>query len=232
MLIIAGLQRVSLIDYPDRIAASVFLAGCNLDCAYCHNRWMIREADVVPALSAEELLGWLGTRVGLLDGVCISGGEPTLQPELDGLLRAIKALGFEVKLDTNGLLPQRLDRLLDQELVDYVAMDIKAPLDARYAEVAGCPIKLESVRESMRLLRQYARAYEFRTTVGPQIDEQALVDIASVLIAADPWFLQVYRQAPGIPEPLRDLPALGADELQRIAERLRQWTPNVQVRGA
>jgi pyruvate-formate lyase-activating enzyme len=110
-------------------------------------------------------------------------------------------------------------------------MDIKAPLDARYAEVAGRAVRLETLSSSMHLLRAHAPAYEFRTTAGPQIDEQALIDIASALAATDPWFLQVYQEAPGIAEALQGQPALGGEELRRIAERLRQWTPNVQVRG-
>ncbi|MFH1086190.1 MAG: anaerobic ribonucleoside-triphosphate reductase activating protein, partial [Chloroflexota bacterium] len=231
MLKIAGLQRVTLLDYPDRIAATVFLAGCNLDCPYCHNRWMIRAEAVQPALSMEELLAWLATRVGRLDGVCVSGGEPTLNADLDDLLRAIKGLGFAVKLDTNGILPRRLDALLDQCLVDYVAMDIKAPLDERYSAVAGVPVEVGRLRESMRLVRQLAPDYEFRTTVGPQLDAQALEEIARALDGHDPWFLQPYLETPEIPPTLRGRPALGAEELARLVGRLRQWSPTVTVRG-
>ena len=237
MIKIAGLQKVSLIDYPERIAASVFLAGCNLDCAYCHNRWMIDASQVEPALATRELLGWLETRVGLLDGVCVSGGEPTLYEELPDLLWAIKRLGFEVKLDTNGLLPSRLDALLDRHLVDYVAMDIKAPLDSRYDVVAGRSVSLRAIRRSMGLVRDLAPAYEFRTTVGPDLDEEALIAIAQDALAAngtasdDPWYLQLYKEAPGIAASLRGASGMGEDALLRLAERLKQWAPKVQVRG-
>ena len=237
MINIAGLQKVSLIDYPDRIAASVFLAGCNLDCAYCHNRWMIDASLVEPALAVSELVSWLETRKGLLDGVCVSGGEPTLYRELPDLVRAIKEMEFEVKLDTNGLLPRRLDAILDQQLVDYVAMDIKAPLDERYGQVAGCQVDLEAIHESMSLLRRHAPAYEFRTTVGPELDEEALIAIARDGLAhdgkasEDNWFLQLYQEAPGIPAHLQGAPGMGADALDRMAERLRQWVPKVSVRG-
>jgi len=228
---IAGLQRVSLIDYPGYIAATVFLAGCNLNCGYCYNRWMINEANVPEALSTEELLGWLRTRVGRLDGVCISGGEPTIHEDLAQLLRAIKSLGFALKLDTNGTRPERLSALLDEGLLDYVAMDLKAPLDERYHRVAGCKVDLAAIRQSMSLLRKWGLAYEFRTTVGPLLDEEALKDIAREIEEAELWWLQPFVATPEVAPSLAGAKALDEASLRAIVKRLAATTPGVRLRG-
>jgi len=228
---IAGLQKVSLIDYPEHIAATVFLAGCNLNCGYCHNRWMLSEAKVTEALSVQAFLGWLETRVGLLDGVCITGGEPTIHRELRDLVHAIKALNLQVKLDTNGTHPDRLSLLLNDGALDFVAMDIKAPLDERYDEVAGCHVDLGAIRESMSLLRSRALNYEFRTTVGPSLDERALEEIAREMRGDEHWFLQTFERVPGLDPSLSDAPALTRDELVDIVGRLAHLMPAVRLRG-
>ena len=228
---IVGLQKVSLIDFPERVAATVFLAGCNLGCSYCHNRWMIHEADVIEAMSVADFLSWLETRVGLLDGVCISGGEPTLQPNLPSLLRPIKAMGFAIKLDTNGTFPDRLAILLDEGLVDYVAMDVKAPLDGRYSEVAGRQVNLAAIRQSMELLRSRAMAYEFRTTVAPCLDEEALEDIAREIRGDEIWCLQPFMPAPTVDPSLAGIEFLDAKALSDFAQRVAARVPGVCVRG-
>lgn len=227
---IAGLQRVSLIDYPRHIAASVFLAGCNLRCPYCHNRWMCDATNVEEAMAVEDFMAWLETRQGLLDGVCVSGGEPTLQAELPAFMREIKERRFEVKLDTNGTRPQMLGHLLDEGLADYVAMDVKAPLDARYRQMAGRPVKMEAIRESMELLRTRAPAYEFRTTVAPGLDEADLVDIAGALEGDDTWFLQVFRYTEEVDGALADAEALDEEALAKAVQRLKKVIPGVSLR--
>ena len=228
---IAGVQKVGLIDFPERVAATVFLAGCNLDCSYCHNRWMIHEADVAEAMSVADFLSWLETRVGLLDGVCISGGEPTLQPNLPSLLRPIKAMGFAIKLDTNGTFPDRLAALLDEDLVDYVAMDVKAPLDERYSQVAGRQVNLAAIRQSMGLLRSRAMAYEFRTTVAPCLDEEALGDIACEIGGEELWCLQPFVPAPTVDSSLAGVEFLDENALSDFARRVAADVPGVCVRG-
>jgi pyruvate formate lyase activating enzyme len=229
---IAGLQRVSLIDYPERIAATVFLAGCNLNCRYCYNRWMIRETGVPEAISVDAFLVWLETRKGLLDGVCVSGGEPTAQAELPHFLGSIKSLGFSAKLDTNGTYPGRLEALFDGDLLDYVAMDVKAPLDSRYDEVAACSVDLDAIRESMRFVRSWGGEYEFRTTVGPQLDFSALEGIAREIEATELWFLQPFLLTPSVDPSLADLGWLDEGALTDAARRLSSMAPRVRVRGA
>jgi pyruvate formate lyase activating enzyme len=227
---IAGLQRVSLIDYPKHIAASVFLAGCNLRCPYCHNRWMCDATDVEEAIAVQSFLAWLETREGLLDGVCVSGGEPTIQSDLPPFLCEIRERGFGVKLDTNGTRPEMLDRLLEEDLLDYVAMDVKAPLDERYYRMAGRPIELSTIRTSMALLRSKAPTYEFRTTVAPGLGTEELVAIASELEDGDAWIIQPFRYTKGVDAALADAEALDEDALVPIVEKLQQRLPGVGMR--
>jgi len=228
---IAGLHKVSLIDYPDLIAVSVFLAGCNLNCGYCHNRWIINEARANEVMSVPEFLTWLESRVGLLEGVCISGGEPTIHSRLADFLRPIKKLGYAIKVDTNGTNPERLAYLLDQALVDYVALDIKAPFDRRYHRVAGRTVDLMAIRQTLGLVRARCPGYEVRTTVGPQLDEQDLWDIARDLKPTDPWFLQLFVPSEQVVRALAKAKALDEEALHRIAERLAELVPLVKVRG-
>ncbi len=227
---VAGLQRVTLIDFPGKVAASVFLAGCNLACGYCHNRWMIDAAGVTEAISVADLLEWLETRRGLLDGVCISGGEPTLDPDLPDLIRAIRTMGYLIKLDTNGTFPRRLKALLDEGLIDYVAMDVKAPLDERYALMAGVAISPGPVRQSMAALAAWGGAYELRTTVGPGLQEQDLLDMAVELVDAPRWILQPFEASDGVLESVRQAPHMTAEDLTALLVRLQQITPQTELR--
>jgi len=229
---VAGLQKVSLIDYPGHIAATIFLAGCNLNCGYCHNRWMIDASQVVAALSEETLFAWLGTRLGRLDGVCVSGGEPTLQAELPVFLGAIKALGYAVKLDTNGTQPERLSHLLQDGLVDYVAMDLKAPLDQRYSDIAGLRVDLGAIRRSLAVLRQWGGPYEYRTTVLPSLTESALLDIAAELAPLETWYLQRFVPVPGYEPTPTEHSLLDDQALQALVRKLCPVAPGIRVRGA
>ena len=161
---IAGLQKMTLLDYPGRIACTVFLQGCNFRCPFCHNSDLL---DPAPEgeIPVEELLSFLKKRRGMLDGVCITGGEPTVQKDLPDLLRSIKALGYPVKLDTNGSNPNLLKALVAEGLVDYVAMDIKNSRE-KYSCTAGVPgLAMAKIEESMAFLLTEPVDYEFRTTV-------------------------------------------------------------------
>ena len=175
---IVGIQKMTLLDYPGRVACTVFLGGCNFRCPFCHNSELL-DGTAEPVMSVQELLAFLEKRKGLLDGVCITGGEPTLHKDLPELLSAIKALGFAVKLDTNGYRPEILQELVGQGLVDYVAMDIKNSPD-RYAETAGLPnLDISRIEKSMAYLLSGAVDYEFRTTVAePLHDRQAMEEIS------------------------------------------------------
>ena len=161
---ISGLQKMTLLDFPGKVACTVFLNGCNFRCPYCHNAELL-DGRIEPLMSREEFLAFLKKRIGLLDGVCVSGGEPTLSAGLKELMREIKAMGFSTKLDTNGSRPAVLKELVDDGLVDYVAMDIKNAPD-RYGVTCGLPgMDLAPIEESIRFLLAGNVDFEFRTTV-------------------------------------------------------------------
>ena len=169
---IAGLQKMTLLDFPGKVACTVFLQGCNYRCPFCHNSELF-VGEPTPLMTDEEFLAFLDSRRGLLDGVCVSGGEPTLYPALDSLLTAIKDKGFAVKLDTNGSRPAVLKRLVEQHLVDYVAMDVKNGPD-RYAQTVGLErFDLAAVEDSLRFLIGGTVDYELRTTLVEQLHNDA-----------------------------------------------------------
>lgn len=186
---ISGLQKLTLLDFPGRVACTVFLGGCNFRCPFCHNSELLG-ADAEEFMKAEELLAFLKSRVGILDGVCITGGEPTLQKDLPDLLRAIKEMGYLIKLDTNGYRPEVLKALVEEGLVDYVAMDIKNSPE-RYAITCGIEnaaqpgggFDLSRIEESMKFLMEGTVDYEFRTTVvKPLHDEEAIGSLGDWLL--------------------------------------------------
>lgn len=169
---IAGLQKMTLLDYPGKVACTVFMQGCNFRCPFCHNSQLLTH-DAKPFMEEGELLAFLEKRRGILDGVCITGGEPTLCAGLEDLLRSIKALGYAVKLDTNGSRPAVLRQLVEAGLVDYVAMDVKNCPD-RYGQTVGVAgVNLSAVEESLRYLIGGAVAYELRTTLVRQLHDEA-----------------------------------------------------------
>ena len=179
---IVGIQKLTLLDYPGKVACTVFLNGCNFRCPFCHNGELL-EGEQTAVMTEAQLLTFLEKRRGVLDGVCITGGEPTLHPQLPELLRQIRDLGYCVKLDTNGYRPEALKRLVGEGLVDYVAMDVKnAP--GCYAQTVGLEhIQLDKIEESIAFLKSGAVDHEFRTTVAlPLHDEQSIQDMARWLL--------------------------------------------------
>jgi len=191
---IAGIQKNSFVDYPGKVAAVIFTRGCNMNCYFCHNRHLLTECEG-EQYDDSEILSFLNDRKKFLDAVVISGGEPTLQPGLAEFIRKIKALGFLVKLDTNGTRPGILKELIDEGIIDYAAMDIKAPFE-RYEEICGTPVDIERIQESINLLMQGRIEYEFRTTVVPELTEEDIIKISGRIKGARLYILQQYRQPP------------------------------------
>ena len=166
---ICGLQKLSMVDYPGKLAATVFTGGCNLRCPFCHNALLVTRLSESPRLDTEEVLRFLKSRKGLLDAVVLSGGEPLLQPDAADFLAAVKDMGYLVKLDTNGCYPKALGDILNRNLVDYVAMDVKNSKE-KYAATVGIPgFDITGVEESIRIIRQSGIDYEFRTTAVRQL---------------------------------------------------------------
>jgi pyruvate formate lyase activating enzyme len=178
---IGGLQKISLIDYPGRISAIVFTQGCNFRCPYCHNPELVDPAQYGPILSEEEVISFLEKRRGKLDAVTVTGGEPTLQPDLDRFLQEIKGMGYLTKIDTNGSNPDVLERLIRGRLVDYLAMDVKGPLK-KYERIANVKVKTAKIRKSIELITASGIEHEFRTTVvRSQLDNEDLIATAELL---------------------------------------------------
>ena len=187
---IGGFQKVSLIDYPGKICAIVFTQGCNFRCSYCHNPQLVKPELYTSPIPEEEILSHLTKRKGKLDGVEVTGGEPLIQPDLPDLLTRIKKLGYLIKLDTNGSFPFYLKEILDSRLIDYIAMDIKAPL-AKYSEVVGVEIEKEKILESIKLIMKSDLDYEFRTTIlKSQLSKEDVIDIGRLITGAHLYVLQ------------------------------------------
>lgn len=187
---IGGFQKSSLIDYPGKISAIIFTQGCNFRCPYCHNAELVNPELFTEPLKVEDILAHINSRRGLLDAVVISGGEPTLQTDIEELLRAIKKMGFFVKLDTNGSNPSVIKSLIAEKLIDYIAMDIKAPLE-RYQDVVKLNIDVTRIKESIEIIMNSSLDYEFRTTVAKNLlSESDIISIAKSIEGARKYALQ------------------------------------------
>ena len=226
---IEGMQKLTLLDYPGKTAAILFAHGCDFRCPFCHNAGLVIR-PAANTVSEEEILTYLKKRQGLLDGVVLTGGEPLLQADTGALLEKIRALGYAVKLDTNGSFPDRLQALLDAGLVDYVAMDIKNRPE-KYRETAGCTdAQLAAVRRSVELLLAGNVDYEFRTTVTGKLHTPEDIGAAAAWIAgAKRYFLQPFKDS-------GDLVGAGdftpdAATLADMLTRARQFVPNTELRG-
>ena len=227
---ICGLQKLAMVDFPGKLAATVFTGGCNLRCPFCHNAPLVTHLEEAEHFSEEEVLDFLRRRQGLLDGVVLSGGEPLLHDGVGAFLRKVRDLGFAVKLDTNGCDPARLAEILNQGLVDYVAMDVKnAP--ARYAETVGIPgFNPAPVEESIRLLRKSTVDYEFRTTLVRELHRPEDLDaIAAWLAGAPRYYLQNFVDSGNLIG--RGYHGFTAEQLQGFAERVRPFFGAVELRG-
>ena len=190
---IAGLQKNSMIDYPGNLSAVVFTQGCNMNCGYCHNRCLIGANSKNEIIEQQAVVAFLEKRRGLLDSVVVSGGEPTLQKDLPEFLEMVKGMGYKTKLDTNGTNPECLRLLIKNNLLDYVAMDIKAPL-CKYRKVCCSQVDTQSLSESINILKEDMVKYEFRTTYTPELCEEDLIDISETIRGAQRYVLQQYRE--------------------------------------
>jgi len=228
---IAGYHPTTLIDWPGRLAAIVFLPRCNLRCPFCHAGALLGEpAEVVPL---EGVLAHLADRDDWLDGVVICGGEPTLWPSLPDLCRRFREVGLGVKLDTNGTRPEMVERLLADGLVDAVAMDVKAPLDHRYGEATGTPeVDLDAVRRSIALLMQSHVEVAFRTTVVPTLHgEDEIRAMGAAIAGADTWILQPFEPEGALDPSYRTRQPYAPAEMAALADIGRTFAARCKVRG-
>lgn len=227
---IQGFQKTTLLDYPKHVAATVFFGGCNFRCPFCHNGDLVLLPHRPPVFTPEDILSYLKKRKGILDGVCITGGEPTLQSELGPFLGQIKELGLSVKLDTNGYSPNVLKELCRAGLIDYVAMDIKGSPE-RYAEICGLSrMDFSRIEASKDFLLSGTVAYEFRTTVVRELHgEKDLRAIADWIAGAKAYYLQGYQDSPQVISP--GFSAYTLEELEHFLPLLRSNIPTAAIRG-
>jgi len=227
-MLIAGFNKTSFVDYPGKLCAVVFTPACNFDCWYCQNRHILRTYGL-NLISEGTVLEHLQKRRGLLEGLTVTGGEPTLQKDLPQFLKAVKQLSYLIKLDTNGTRPEIIEGLIKDKLVDYIAMDIKAPLKI-YENITRTSVNLAAIKKSISIIMNSGIAYEFRTTFAPTLTQNDILELCDDIKGAKAYYLQQYRSAEekGIPEVLRPYPK---EMLIETAEKVREKLGVCVTRG-
>ena len=225
-----GFQKLTLLDFPGKTACTLFTGGCDLRCPFCHNAELVLHPEDAPTVGETEILAYLERRRGILDGVAITGGEPLMHPEIAGFLRQVRAMGYAVKLDTNGTYPLRLRTLVEEGLLDYVAMDVKAS-PAAYPAVVGLPqFKTDRIAESIRFLLTDAVDYEFRTTVVREYHDLAGIDALGRWIrGAKRHYLQAFKDSGALIG--AGLSAVPKSEMLQMRDVMLQYVAACELRG-
>jgi pyruvate formate lyase activating enzyme len=223
MVSIGGLQKFSAVDYPGKLAAVIFLNGCNYKCPWCHNSALLNN-EYSELLT--DIVSFLKSRVGLLDGVVITGGEPTIYPKLSEFIRLIRSIGLLIKLDTNGSNPKEIQKIISEGLIDYIAMDIKAP-PQKYSQVCGVNVDIKAIGDSIKIILNSKVPFEFRMTLVPQIESTDAEDIASLIGNRGKLILQRYRYVEG--GPLQHKKVLSQKD--EFAKKLMEYGVDVSFRG-
>lgn len=229
--IFAGIQKLTLLDFPGKVACTLFTKGCNFRCPFCHNASLVVRSEEQQMYENTEILAFLKKRVGILDGVAITGGEPTLMPGLYDFIKEIKEMGYAVKLDTNGTRPEILKKLVNDGLLDYVAMDIKNTPE-KYAYTCGLPEKydLSRIEESKNFLMSNEIDFEFRTTVAKPFHEEAdFYKIGEWLRGNEKYFLQQFKDSGDIIG--SEISEYSGKEMEHFLNILKPFVPNAQLRG-
>jgi pyruvate formate lyase activating enzyme len=230
-MIVSGLQKLTLLDYPGKVACTVFTGGCNFRCPFCHNASLVLPQRFSQELPEEEILAFLKKRCGMLDGVAVTGGEPLLHKDIGLFLRKVRDLGYKIKLDTNGSFPDRLEALIRDGLVDRVAMDVKNS-PALYSVTAGIPaLDIAPIEKSRDMLLSGAVEAEFRTTVVKGLHtRESLIETAKWIAGASEYYLQQFKDSGDILSS-SGLSAFDREEMLSLAEAVRPYVPSVQIRG-
>lgn len=232
-MLIGGLQKTTLIDYPGKIAATVFTLGCNFNCSFCHNQELVDKEKIKkqPVMEEKVFFDFLESRKNLLEAICITGGEPTIHNNLIAFIGEIKKKGFLVKLDTNGSHPEILSELFQKNLVDFTAMDIKSSLE-KYCQVVGEQFKQQDILESIDLIRNSGKDYEFRTTVVPGlVNKEDIRKIGQMLKGAKLFTLQQFEIGKNLNDLWRGVKLYSEEDLKEMVEIARQYFHKVMLRG-
>lgn len=227
---ILGFNKTTLLDFPEHVASTIFTGGCNFRCPFCHNGDLVLNPSAVESYNEDEILTYLGKHKNMLDGICVTGGEPTLQRDLPEFLAKVKALDLLVKLDTNGYNPAALRALIDNKLVDYVAMDIKNSKE-KYAMTTGvADLDIDKIDESVQILMSGLIPYEFRTTVVRELHKREDFERIGGWIKGTPcYYLQSYRETEQVISP--GFTAYEKEDLEAFKELLLKYIPCVELRG-
>lgn len=228
-MVIKGLQKTTLLDFPGKVACTVFTGGCNFRCPFCHNASLVLSPNDEPELDEEQFFSFLKKRAGILDGVCITGGEPLLQKDIGDFIFKIKDMGFMVKLDTNGSFPDRLRAILETGALDYVAMDVKNSKEG-YSKICGTEVDTDNISESISLLLSSSTPYEFRTTVvNPLHTPQDIENAAKWISGAKKYFLQSFKDSGDIIS--SGLDAYTPEEMKQLLALAQKYVPETELRG-
>ncbi len=234
-LIVKGFIETSFLDWDGKIVSTLYVAGCNFRCPFCHNSGLIEAPQDYETIPLARIEQFLLEHKDFLDGICLTGGEPCLHKNkgLFEFLRRIKDLGFQIKFDSNGMDPECLQQVIDQKLVDYIAMDIKGPLDERYDKLSGVKTNLDRIKASIDIIRQGGIAYEFRTTVAPTLlDTKDIEDIAKYIAGAEKFILQQFVAEHTWDENLRSVRPYFREKLDEMVEIAKPHVENTVIRGA
>lgn len=227
---INGFQKTTLLDYPKHIAATIFLGGCNMRCPFCHNATLVTKAAIQPVIATKDVLSYLSKRVKILEGICITGGEPTLYTDLPDFIKEVKSLGYKIKLDTNGTNPSMMKELVETGLIDYIAMDIKNSKEHYSISTGIKDFPIEAVSDSVSYLLNSDIEYEFRTTVVKEHHtEQDMLSIGKWIQGAKAYYLQSYKDSGDIIEP--GLHSHSKDTLLHYVNILTPYVSQVSLRG-
>lgn len=227
---IKGLQKTTLLDFPERVACIVFLPGCNFRCPFCHNPDLVSNADDIPSIPEKDIMDFLDRRSATLDGVVVTGGEPTLQSQLPVFIHKIKSKGLEVKLDTNGTNPDMLQELVDGRLLDYIAMDIKAPL-AKYEKTVMARVDIAKVKQSISIIRDCGVEYEFRSTIVPKLHSQDdVMQMGKELNGSRRFALQQFKPEVTLDASYREMVPYPVSTLKDMAKALKPFFGEVILR--
>ena len=228
-MLIHGLQKMTLLDFPEHIACTVFLGGCDFRCPYCHNFELV-DGSAAPLMDDEKFFGFLEKRHGLLDGVAITGGEPLMRTDIADFIRKIRAMGFKVKLDTNGYHPERLQELYREGLLDYVAMDIKNSLPTYGVTVGVDSLDTERILKSISIIMTSGIPYEFRTTVVHELhSDEDFIAIGQMIKGASRYYLQQYTERDTVPD--KSLTAPSEEDMERYLGIVKAFVPEAALRG-
>ena len=225
---ICGYQKTTLLDYPGHVAATIFTGGCNFRCPFCHNSDLLLNPTTV--ISEDEIFSFLKKRKNILSGICITGGEPTLQPDLEEFIEQVRSLGYKIKLDTNGYRPEIISDLISKNLLDYIAMDIKAGY-SNYAKVCGIQtFNIDTIKRSVSIIENSGIDYEFRTTVVKELhSEQDFLEIREMISPESPFYIQSFKDSGNVLTP--GLSACDTETLNRYLSIAKEKNSNTFLRG-